>query len=391
MRWLIAFFAGGCLDDFSRVECLTVMLFFQRERAKENSASVIGFASSAVSVFSEAELSITEVDDISSLIHMDVDQSSLPLPSPVKAAIFESFARQNLSESETDVTSSIKEFIKTKYGFPTNGSMEFLYSDYCLGLFNKLVLSCIEEGGTFCFPTGCNGCYVAAAKFMKANIVNIPTQADVGFKLTDDVLTRGLEFIKKPWVYIAGPTINPTGLLYSNKEMEKILTVCAKFGARVLIDASFSGLEYDIDNWDAWNLEPTLAKLYGSASSTFRVSLLGGLSTEMLTGGMAFGFLVVDQSLLAETSNGFAGLSKSHGTVKYAIKKLLAQAAEEASSISRYVAQHKGVLKSRCQRLREVNALLLLSFHFFQHIQMYMHALFTYHLPYSLYHLQTAI
>lgn len=344
----------GCLfNELLSFQLADRRLPTMREREKKNSASVIGFASSAVSVFNEAELSISEVDDPSSLIHMDVDRSSLPLPSPVKAAIFESFARQNLSESETDVTNSIKEFIKTKYGFPTNGSMEFLYSDYSLGVFNKLVLSCIQEGGTFCFPAGCNGCYVAAAKFMKANIVNIPTPADVGFKLTDDVVARALESVKKPWVYIAGPTINPTGLLYSNKEMEKILTVCAKFGARVLIDASFSGLEYDIDNWDAWNLEPTLAKLYGSASSTFRVSLLGGLSMEMLTGGLAFGFLVVDQSLLAETSNGFAGLSKSHSTVKYAIKKLLAQAVEEASSISRYVAEHKGILKSRSQRLRE--------------------------------------
>lgn len=344
----------GCLfNELLSFQLSDRRLPTMREREKKNSASVIGFASSAASVFSEAELSISEVDDISSVIHMDVDQSSLPLPSPVKAAIFESFARQNLSESETDVTSSIKQFIKTKYGFPTNGSVEFLYSDYSLGLFNKLVLSCIQEGGTFCFPAGCNGCYIAAAKFMKANVVNIPTEGDVGFKLTDAVLTKVLESVKKPWVYIAGPTINPTGLLYSNKEMENILTVCAKFGARVLIDASFSGLEYDIDNWDAWNLEPTLAKLYGSANSTFRVSLLGGLSMEMLTGGLAFGFLVVDQSLLAETSNGFSGLNKSHGTVKYAMKKLLAQAEQEAGNISGYVAEHKGILKSRSQRLRE--------------------------------------
>lgn len=324
-----------------------------REREKQTSAKVIGFAGSAASVFSTAELSVSEVNNQYSLIHMDADQSCLSLPPPVKAAIFESFARQNLSESEIDVTSSISQLIKTKYGFPTNNMMEFLYSEYSLGLFNKLVLCCIQEGGTFCFPAGCNGNYIAAAKFMKANIVNIPTQADVGFKLTVDVLIRALESVKKPWVYISGPTINPTGLLYSNKEMEKILSVCAKFGARVLIDTSFSGLEYDVDHWDAWNLEPILAKLYASANSTFRVSLLGGLSVEMLTGGLAFGFLIVDKSLLVETANGFTGLSKPHSTTKYAMKKLLAHSEQEASNMSEYVTEHKGILKFRSQCLRE--------------------------------------
>ncbi|KAJ0087032.1 hypothetical protein Patl1_07367 [Pistacia atlantica] len=49
------------------------------------------------------ELSINETPKCS-LILMDVDQSFLPIPSPIKAAIFESFARQNMSESELDVS-----------------------------------------------------------------------------------------------------------------------------------------------------------------------------------------------------------------------------------------------------------------------------------------------
>ncbi|KMT07867.1 hypothetical protein BVRB_6g145640 [Beta vulgaris subsp. vulgaris] len=324
-----------------------------REYDEKSSTKLIGFASSAISVFSDSELSISEGDNDSSLIHMDVDQSFLPLPAPIKTAIFGSFARQNLSESETDVTSGVRQFIKTRYGFATNNSTEFLYSDYSLGLFNKMLLCCIQEGGTFCFPAACNGNYIAAAKFMKANIVNIPTKADVRFKLTDDVLTKVLESVEKPWLYICGPTINPTGLLYSNKEMENILSVCAKFGARVLIDASFSGLEYDTDNWDAWNLEPTLAKLYSSANPTFCVSLLGGLSLEMLTGGLTFAFLAVDHCLLTETTNGFAGLTRPHSTTRYAMKKLLAQAEQESGNLSEFVTEHKEILKNRSHRLKE--------------------------------------
>lgn len=135
---------------------------------------MIGFSSSAISVLNTTELSITETPNCN-LIHMDVDQSFLPIPSPVKSAIFESFARQNMSESEIDVTASIKQYIKSNFGFPFHTNTEFIYADCSQSLFNKLVLCCILEGRTLCFPVGSNGKYVSAAKFLKANIVNIPT------------------------------------------------------------------------------------------------------------------------------------------------------------------------------------------------------------------------
>ncbi|KAF3952889.1 hypothetical protein CMV_021603, partial [Castanea mollissima] len=81
-------------------------------------------------------LSINEAE-YTALIHMDVDQSFLPIPSAVKAAIFESFARQNMADSEIDVTSSIKHFIKRNFGFPTDSSTEFVIADSSLALFNK--------------------------------------------------------------------------------------------------------------------------------------------------------------------------------------------------------------------------------------------------------------
>lgn len=315
---------------------------------------MIGLASSAVSAFNDAELSVDEVNNNSSPIRMDVDQSFLPIPLPVKAAIFESFARQNLSEAEIDVTSSVGRFIKTRYGFPINNSVEFLYADSALTLFNKLVLCCIQEGGTFCFPAGSNGNYVSASKFLQANIVTIPTDHKDGFKLTDKALTTKLETVQKPWVYISGPTTNPMGLLYTDKEIEKILVVCANFGARVIIDTSFSGLEYEAETYKPWNLEPILGKLYTSAKPTFCISLLGTLSVELLTGGMTYRFLVLDQSHLADSSSSFPVLSKPHCTIRYAMKKLLAQTEQKTGSLLDSVSEHKRILKSRSQSLQEV-------------------------------------
>ncbi|KAL5786914.1 hypothetical protein ACOSP7_003863 [Xanthoceras sorbifolium] len=324
----------------------------ERECDKANSVEMIGFSSSAMSVLNNPELSICETRN-SSLIHMDVDQSFLPIPSPVKAAIYESFARQNMSELEIDVTPTMKQFIKSNYGFPINSNTEFIYADCSQALFNKLALCCNLEGGTLCFPAGSNGNYVSAAKFLKANIVNIPTNYEEGFKMTEKQLAGVLETVKKPWVYICGPTISPTGLLYSNKEMENILTICAKFGARVIIDTSFSGLEFDLEGWGGWNLEECISKLDSSGDQSFCVSMLGGLSLKMLTGALKLGFLVLNQPHLVESFNSFPGLCKPHSTVKYAIKKLLGLRERKEGDVMDAVAERIKTLESRAKCLKE--------------------------------------
>ncbi|CAI9303200.1 unnamed protein product [Lactuca saligna] len=319
---LISQYYYGCLFN----ELLSFKLPDRRpptERETENtkSSDMIGFSTSAISVLTDAELSIKETDNKSSLIHMDVDQIFLPTPTPVKAAIFESFARQNVTESECDVTPSIKQLIKTSYGFSADHTTEFIYADFPLALFNKLVLCCIEEHGTLCIPTGSNGTYTAAARFLNASIVSIPTCPETGFKLTENQLGKALETVTKPWVYISGPTINPTGLLYSNEEMKSLLKTCAKYGARVIIDTSFSGVEFNLKGWEGWNLDGSLAEIKGNSS--FCVCLLGGLFFKMPTGGLASGFLVLNQRFLADACYGFSGLNKPHSTIRYTAKKLL--------------------------------------------------------------------
>lgn len=324
----------------------------KRSPAKANTTEMIGFATSAISVLNNSELSISSLDN-ADVIHMDVDQSFMPLPSPVKAAIFESFARQNMSESEIDVTPSIKRFIKSNYGFPTDSSTEFIYSDCSLALFNKLVLCCIQEGGTLCFPAGSNGNYVSTAKFLKAKISNIPTDSEQGFKLTEKILDEALGTVNKPWLYLSGPTINPTGMLYSNKEMENILSVCAKFGATVVIDTSFSGLEFEPESWGGWNLEACLSKLNSSSKSSFGVCLLGGLSLKMLSGALKFGFLVLNQQSLVDAFYSYPGLSKPHVTDRYAIKKLLGLREQREGCLSDAIRERIGILETRAKRLKE--------------------------------------
>lgn len=323
----------------------------RRECADTKSAEMIGFARSAASALNDAELSIGDTND-TTMIHMDVDQSFLPIPSAVKASIFESFARPNMVESETDVRSGIQLLVMNSYGFSCDSSSEFIYGNSHLALFNKLILCCIQEKGTLLFPSGSNGNYVSAAKFMKANIMTIPTNSEVGFKIVPETLAKLLGTVTRPWLYISGPTISPTGLLYSNEEIKDILTVCAKFGARVVIDTFFSGLEFNTDDWGGWDLKDSLSTLTCSGSS-FRVSLLGGLSLELLTGGLEFGFLILNEPSLIDTFYTFPSSSRPHSTVKYAIKKLLGLKTQKAQHFAEAIVKQKKILKNYSGRLTE--------------------------------------
>lgn len=348
------------LLPFYELSLLCKLTSSQRRVEKTSTSELIGFSSSAIEVLKHAELSADKMGN-SSVIHMDVDQSFLPMPTFVKAAIFESFARQNITESETEVASSISKYVASNYGFITGANTEFVYANSPIALFNKLVLCCIQEGGTLCFPAGSNGNYVSAAKFLKANIVNIQTSPETGFKLSSKALGDALKTVKKPWVYISGPTVNPTGLLYSNEELKDILSTCAEFGARVVVDTSFSDLIYNSKGWSGWDLKKILADLTSSAKPSFSISLLGGMFLKVLTGGLNFGFLLLSQPSLIDAFHSFSGLSKPHCTTRYAVKKLLDLREQKSEIESSIVAEQEKIFQVRYKRLKEViNHLFLL-------------------------------
>lgn len=281
---------------------------------------------------------------------MDLDRSFLPVPSAVNASVFESFVRQNITDSETDVRSSIQQLVKDSYGLSAAGCAEIIYGNTSVALFNKLVLCCMQEQGTLLFPLGTNGHYVSAAKFVNASTVTIPTNPSSGFRIEPKVLADTLKNVSRPWVYVCGPTINPTGFLYSDSDIRELLSVCAEYGARVVIDTSFSGLEYETDGWRQWNLAGCLSSLKRSEPS-FSVVLLGELSFALTAGGHDFGFVILGDSSLAETFHSFSSLSRPHTTLKYTFKKLLGLKNQKDQHFSDLIVEQKEELKNRANQL----------------------------------------
>jgi methionine S-methyltransferase len=209
------------------------------------------------------------------------------------------------------------------------------------------------EQGTLLFPLGTNGHYVNAAKSVNATTLTIPTKSYSGFKIEPSALADALEKVSQPWVYISGPTVNPTGFLYSDDDIEELLSVCAKYGARVVIDTSSSGLEFQATGSSQWNLESCLSSVKSSKPS-FSIVLLGELSFELTTAGLDFGFLIISDSSLVDTFYSFPSLSRPHSTLKYTFRKLLGLKNQKDQHFSDLIVEQTETLKNRADQLIKV-------------------------------------
>jgi methionine S-methyltransferase len=216
----------------------------------------------------------------------------------------------------------------------------------------------MQEQGTFLFPLGTNGHYVRAAKFMNAKTLTIPTNVDSGFKIEPMVLDAALEDayenkdVTRAWVYISGPTINPSGFLYSDGEIKDLLSVCAQRAARVVIDTSFSGLEFQTDGWSRWNLSNLSYDICLSPPLSY--FMLGELSLELTTSGLEFSFLISSKPSNVELS--FRNLSQPHSTLKYSFRKLLGLKNEWDGAFPKIILEQKEKLKSRANKLTKVSS-----------------------------------
>lgn len=315
---------------------------------EEKSSKFLSFSPSSVEALSGVEN--VNLDQQLPAICMDFDENLLQVPAAVKVSVFEGFARQNISEDEMDPKPEILDYLQSKYGLPLSHTKELFLSDTSTSLFTKLVLACVEENGTLVFPMGSCGTFVSVAKFLEADFKRLPTEASNSFKASAGQIDTFLKGIKKPWMYIPGPTINPTGQIYSNSEIGEILAVCKSHGARVILDTSYSGLEYnELSKWDL--------KQIGTGSeeeSSYAIAILGGFSTGLMTGGLEFGFAAVADPVFIEAFKDAPTMSRPHGTLKYTIKKLLGQLSQKSEVLVTGLDEQKKTLKLRSQQLCKV-------------------------------------
>lgn len=320
-------------------------------KVEDKQTNTINFSASTLAAISEVE--DVHLNKEHPTIRMDFHENALPVPPAVKMCVFEGFARQNIAEAEMDLEPEISQFLKSRFGLPSTYSEELILSNTLISLFTTLVLACVEENGTLVFPMGSDGTYVSAAKFLEAKVKRLPTDAANSFKATAEQIDLFLQGIQKPWLYLSGPTVSPTGAVYTNDEILAILAVCKKHGARVILDTSYSGLEYNAEaNSATWNLEQAISEHPGGCSSSYAILFVGGFSSVLMTGGLEFGFAAVSDTVYVDIFKDVPTVSRPHGTLKYTIKKLLGMMDQE--TLAKGLEEQKQLLQFRAQRLSKL-------------------------------------
>lgn len=137
------------------------------------------------------------------------------------------------------------------------------------------------------------GAFTATAQLYNAKAAPIKTNVVDSFKLTPEQLRAALSAKPlKPWLALVAPTVNPTGAIYTPSELSEILAVAKEFGAKVLIDTTFSGLNFEPaattprgPGAGGVNKGTSLGALL-EPSGEYAVAVLGGIAKEFSAGGL---------------------------------------------------------------------------------------------------------
>lgn len=279
-------------------------------------------------------------------LRLDYGENELPASNEVRLLILESFLRQNISPEEANPNEELSTLLKTRFGIERSVCDAFVYGGGVASLFAGIAQQAALENATLVFPHGCYGYFVAVAQFFGVKTVFVPTFESDRFKLTASELSKVLSEVNKPVVYLNAPTVNPTGAIYSQTEMNVLFETAGNVGARVVVDATFSGLEFELCNTNL-QLSESIKR-----ATNLEVCLLGSVSKELAAGGLRIGFGWT-QSLWFRRSLQSYG-AEPHFTMLYWLKRILNSINIQQTPLTEHLTAQRQLLSHRAQQLSEV-------------------------------------
>lgn len=201
-------------------------------------------------------------------------------------------------------------FLAQKYGqkyapseiLVTNGVTESIYD---------MMTACLNPGDVVVVPTPIFPLYMGDAKMMGAKVVQIDTSKD-GFKLKPEKLQAVLDqYGERVRVLVMTYPTNPTGVMYSQSELNALADMVRGKSIFVLCDEIYSELNYDQPHA---SMEKTLHD---------QVVLMNGVSKAWAMTGYRIGVVAAPQKILDQ-------LAKVHQAITTSEPTPMQDAAQEA-------------------------------------------------------------
>lgn len=250
----------------------------------------------------------------SDYIRLDYGENNLPSPQCLKRGLFEAFAKKRVPVEESDPTPEILELVRRRVGAPAVHATDVVLGGGVAPIFAAMAEDCARSGRAIVFPEGAYGYFVATAKFYGTRIEVAATREVDRFKLTPKSLDSALATAGQgAWVVLSAPVVNPTGAIYTAKELSELLACVRRHQAVLVLDTIFSGLETSKQDHSFSGLD----------FSGARWALLGGLSKEFSASGLRLGYGVSSEPEVLSALRR-ARLPQPDAALRFVFKKAVA-------------------------------------------------------------------
>ena len=251
---------------------------------------------------------------IPNIVKFTVGEPDFNTPEHIKKAAQESIANNHSHYAPSNGTPGLRraaaKFLAEKYGqkyaadeiLITNGVTESIYD---------FLTAVINPGDVVLVPTPIFPLYIGDAQSMGAEVVQLDTSAD-DFKLTPQKLQAALDkYGDRVKALVMNYPTNPTGVMYSQDELDALADVVRDKPVFVLCDEIYSELNYDQPHA---SMEKTLHD---------QVVLMNGVSKAWAMTGYRIGVVAAPKPILDQ-------LAKIHQAITTTEPTPMQDAAEEA-------------------------------------------------------------
>lgn len=251
---------------------------------------------------------------IPDIVKFTIGEPDFNTPEHIKKAAESSIANNHSHYAPSNGTAGLRKaaskFLADKYGqiynpdeiLVTNGVTESIYD---------LLYATLNPGDVIVVPTPIFPLYIGDAQSLGAKVVQVDT-SDTNFKLTPERLQKVLDqYGNKVKMLVMNYPTNPTGVMYSQDELDALADIVRNKPIFVLCDEIYSELNYDQPHA---SMEKSLHD---------QVVLMNGVSKAWAMTGYRIGIIAAPQKIVAQ-------IAKIHQMITTSEPTPMQDAAQEA-------------------------------------------------------------
>ncbi|MFA6256946.1 MAG: aminotransferase class I/II-fold pyridoxal phosphate-dependent enzyme [Candidatus Paceibacterota bacterium] len=282
------------------------------------------------------------------IYNLSAGEPMVPAPEVATRAFVNAFKEEKTHYPSVAGVGELREaaarWMNSRYGSDVKKENAMVVSGGKFGLF-ILLQALLRPGDEVLIPAPCWVSYPGMVRLFKGlpKIINTSEKSD--WKITAEDLKKS--FSKKSKILILNNAGNPTGALYSSKEIADIMTAAEKLGLFVISDEVYSGLVYDNKSFASCALPGKFPK---------NLAIVESCSKSFAMTGFRLGFVFTNKEIM-DTLSSLASQSTSGATTmcQYAALPVLKDAANITRKVNEAMKKRRDVFVSEFNKTFKTN------------------------------------